>query len=198
MTIKTNHLSTGLGSPAQRRVSNLRMMQDPNAASLTGVPQLLAVQEMAFRKGQQDHGASRERFPSSPFAKEFDQAWTRFYVLGKECGGTPTCSSNVVASPDHQNFPWPILINCYTQDLDHPNGEVDSAWVRKICTIALNCMAVLIGTVCRRQGEWQKTICDVPGQIKQALMGFEDLRSRYQRLQRDAREARNGGLPAGY
>lgn len=193
----TAHQGSGTASLS----SNLRaptMLQDPNASSLTGVPQLLAVQEMAFRQGQQDHGVSRERLPSNPFAKHFDQVWVEFYILGKECGGTPISTSNIDASSTHQNFPWPVLINPYTQDLEHPNGKVDSAWVRKVCTIALNCMAVLIGTVCRRQGDWRKTICDVPAQIKQALMGFEDLRIRYERLQRDAREARNGGLPAGY
>jgi hypothetical protein len=189
------------GSRTASLSSNLRaptMLQEANASSLTGVPQLLAVQEMAFRQGQQDHGVSRERLPSNPFAKYFDQVWAEFYVLGKECGGTPISASNFDASLDHQNFPWPVLINPYTQDLEYPNGKVDSAWVRKVCTIALNCMAVLIGTVCRRQGEWRKTICDVPAQVRQALMSFDDLRSRYERLQQDAHEARNGGLPAGY
>jgi hypothetical protein len=181
--------------------SNLRaptMLQDPNAASLTGIPQLLAVQEMAYRQGQHDYGVSRDRLPSSPFAKQFDQVWVQFYVLGKACGGTPISSSNLEPSSGHQNFPWPVLINPYTQDLEHPHGIVDCNYVRKICTIALNCMAALIGTVCRRQGEWRKTICDVPAQIKQALMGFEDLRNRYEKLEQDAREAVAGGLPAGY
>jgi hypothetical protein len=180
--------------------SNLRaptISQDPNAPSLTGVPQVLAVQEMAFRQGQRDHGVPRERLPPSPFAEQFDDVWIEFYVLGRTCGGTPNESSTSNA-PSHQNFPWPVLINPYTQDLEHPNGAVDSEWVRKVCNIALNCMAALIGTVCRRQGDWRKTTCDVPAQIKQALLSFDDLRIRYEKLQRDAREASAGGLPAGY
>jgi hypothetical protein len=181
--------------------SNLRaptMLHNLNTSSLTGVPEVLAVEEMAFRQGQHDHGVSRDRVPSSPFAKQFDQVWAEFYVLGKACGGTPGASSTVTTSSSHQNFPWPILINPYTQDLERPNGAVDAEWVRKVCTMALNCMAALIHVVCRREGEWRKTICDVPAQIQHALMSFSDLRIRYEELKRDAREAIAGGLPAGY
>jgi hypothetical protein len=174
------------------------MSQVPKASSLTGIPPLLAVQELAYRQGQKDHGVSQDRLPASPFAKQFDQVWSEFYALGKACGGKPISTSNVDSSSGHQNFPWPILINPYTQDLEHPNGSIDAEYARKMCIMALSCMAALIGMVCRRQGEWQKTICDVPFQIKHALMGFEDLRNRYETLQRDAEEARRGGLPYGY
>jgi|TARA_R110002003_G_scaffold97_36_gene8038 hypothetical protein len=175
------------------------MLQDPDASSLTGVPEVLAVQEIAFRQGQHDHGVARDRLPSSPFAKHFDQVWAQFYVFGKEFGGEPIASSRATAmSSSHPNFPWPVLINPYTQDLERPNGAVDSEWVRKVCGIALNCMQELIRTVCKRQGDWRKIVCDVPTQIKQALMGFDDLRERYESLQRDAREAVAGGLPQGY
>lgn len=113
--------------------SNMRastLQQDPNAQSLTGIPQILAVQEMAFRQGQHDHGVSRERIPSSPFAMHFNQMWAQFYTLGKEAGGTPKGSSvSTEAAASHNNFPWPVLINPYTQDLEHPNGTVDSEWV---------------------------------------------------------------------
>ncbi|KAL5121959.1 hypothetical protein ACEQ8H_000175 [Pleosporales sp. CAS-2024a] len=173
-------------------------VQYSHAASLTGVPELCAVQEMAFRQGQQGRGVSRERVPPSPFAKHFDQVWTQFYLLGKECGGMPFSSSTTAKTSEHANFPWAPLINPYTQDLEHPNGAIDSEWVRKVCIMALDGMAALIGTVCRRQGEWRKTVCDVPAQIKQALMQFEDLRNRYERLQQDAREAVAGGLPYRY
>ncbi|KAF2034634.1 hypothetical protein EK21DRAFT_55803 [Setomelanomma holmii] len=174
------------------------MVQDPNASSLTGVPEILAVQEMAFRQGQHDHGGARDRLPSSPFAKQFNQVWAQYYVLGKEVGGKPVASSATALSSSHQNFPWPVLINPYTQDLEHPNGAVDLEWVRKVCSISLNCMETLIRTVCKRQGDWRKIVCDVPTQIKQALLGFDDLRRRYESLRRDAREAIAGGLPQGY
>lgn len=174
------------------------MSQVPSASSLTGIPPLLAVQELAYRQGQKDHGVFQDRVPASPFAKQFDQVWSEFYALGKACGGKPISPSNVDSSSGHQNFPWPILINPYTQDLEHPNGSIDAEYARKMCIMALNCMAALIGMVCRRQGEWQKTICDVPAQIRHALMGFEDLRNRYETLKRDAKEARCGGRPYGY
>ncbi|KAH8731416.1 hypothetical protein GQ44DRAFT_642516 [Phaeosphaeriaceae sp. PMI808] len=174
------------------------MFVDPNGSSLAGVPEVLAVQEMAFRQGQHDHRVCRERVPSSPFAKHFDQVWVHFYNLGKACGGDPIPRSPTTPSSQQANFPWPILINPYTQDLERPEGTVDAAWVRKICVIALSCMAALIGTVCKRRGDWRKTICDVPAQIQHALSGFPDLRSQYQTLQQDAREAIGGGLPSGY
>jgi hypothetical protein len=175
------------------------MVLDPNALSLTGIPEILAVQEMAFRQGQHDNGITRDCLPSSPFAKHFDQVWAQFYVFGKEYGGKPIASLAVSHGPSsHQNFPWSVLINPYTQDLEHPNGAVDAEWVRKVCIIALNCMQALIRTVCTRQGDWRKIVCDVPTQIKQALMGFDDLRQRYESLEQDAREAVAGGLPQGY
>ncbi|OAL06779.1 hypothetical protein IQ06DRAFT_288643 [Phaeosphaeriaceae sp. SRC1lsM3a] len=59
-------------------------------------------------------------------------------------------------------------------------------------------MEALVRIVCKRQGEWRRTTCDVPVQIRDALMRFDDLRARYEQLKRDAQEAVAGGLPAGY
>jgi hypothetical protein len=195
-------------SPSSRRgsgrasfSSSLRtptILQDPNASSLTGVPEMCTVQEMAFRRGQHDHSVTRDRSPSSPFAKQYDQVWAEFYLLGKTCGGTPGASSTATAPSSHHNFPWTVLINPYTQDLERPNGAIDPEWVWKICDMALNCMQALVETVCRRQGEWRKTICDVPVQVQHAMMTFPDLRMRYDQLKQDAREAIAGGLPIGY
>jgi hypothetical protein len=174
------------------------MLQDPDASSLAGVPERLAVQEMAFRQGQRDTCSSLTRIPPSPFTKQYDQVWAQYYKFGKAVGGTPVTSTVTASTASHQNFPWPVLINPYTQDLERPNGVVDSQWVRKICEIALNCMEALVRVVCKRQGDWRKTICDVPTQVQQALAGFPDLRARYEQLKRDAAEAVAGGLPAGY
>jgi hypothetical protein len=174
------------------------MVQGPNVMSLTGIPEVLAVQEMAFRQGQNDHGVSRERLPSSPFARKYDQVWVEFYLKGKACGGTPRTTSTGTHSPSHKNYTWPPLINPYTQDLEHPNGAVDVEWARKICEMALHSMCALIGTVCRREGDWQKIVCDVPAPIKDALMDFEDLSIRYEQLKKMAREATAGGLPISY
>jgi hypothetical protein len=174
------------------------MMQGPDTSSLAGVPETLAVQEMAFRQGQRDTGSSLARLPPSPFIKHYDQVWAQYYKFGKAVGGTPVTSTFAGSTASHQNFPWPILINPYTQDLQRPTGVVDSQWARKICEIALNCMEELVRVVCKRQGDWRKTICDVPSQVQQALAGFPDLRARYECLKRDATEAVAGGLPAGY
>jgi hypothetical protein len=174
------------------------MMQGPDVSSLAGVPETLAVQEMAFRQGQRDTGSSLARLPPSPFTKHYDQVWAQYYKLGKAVGGTPVKSTVAASTASHQNFPWPVLINPYTQDLERPTGVVDSQWAHKICEIALNCMEELVRVVCKRQGDWRKTICDVPGQVQQALAGFPDLRIRYEHLKRDAAEAVAGGLPAGY
>ena len=174
------------------------MMQGPDASSLAGVPETLAVQEMAFRHGQRDNGSSLARLPPSPFAKHYDQIWAQYYKFGKAVGGTPTTSTVAASSVSQQNFPWPVLINPYTQDLERPTGVVDPQWARKICEMALNCMEELVCKVCKRQGDWRKTICDVPSQVQQALAGFPDLQDRYAYLKHDAAEAVAGGLPAGY
>lgn len=206
--------------------------QDPNTQSLTGISQILAVQEMAFRQGQHDAGVSRERIPTSPFAMHFNHVWAEFYAMGKECGGMPRSSSLSLtdAAANHNNFYWPVLINPYTQDLEHPNGVIDIKWVsnylfsslpspsfpftslplhkhprltspsqvHKLCTMSLNCMEAIIRSICKRKGEWQRHTCDVPAHIRQALASFDDLRARYEKLKRNAHEARAGGLPAGY
>jgi hypothetical protein len=175
------------------------MLTDPNASSLTGVPETLAVQEMAFRQGQHDNGSPRDRVPPNPFAQQYDQVWAQYYKLGKEVGGTPpVMSSTAATSSGHQNFPWPVLINPYTQTLERPNGAVDPQWVRKICEMALNCMEALVRMVCKRHGDWRKIVCDIPVPMQQALTQFPDLCRRYDNLKRAAHEALAGGLPNGY
>jgi hypothetical protein len=201
--------AAGQASPTSRKGSGrtsfsttLRaptMLTDPNASSLTGVPETLAVQEMAFRQGQHDNGSLRDRVPPNPFAQQYDQVWAQYYKLGKEVGGTPpVMSSTAATSAGHQNFPWPVLINPYTQNLERPNGAVDPQWVRKICEMALNCMEALVRMVCKRHGDWRKIVCDIPVPMQQALHQFPDLCRRYDSLKRAAHEALAGGLPNGY
>jgi hypothetical protein len=172
---------------------------DPNTTALVGIPKVSAVQEMAYRQGQRDRGMPRERAPASPFAEQFDDIWLEFYVMGTLCGaatGTqPTATAN---TSGRQRFSWPVLINPYTQDLQHPNGVTDTEWTRKMCAAALNCMVALIRTVCKREKDWNKIVCDVPLQIQVALQDFADLQARYVKLKQDAHEALKGGFPAGY
>lgn len=164
-------------------------------SSLTGVPECVSVQEMAFRQGQRDIGSHSHEESPSPFAKEYDQLWYVFYKLGKECGSqrapTPANTSNHI-------FKWPILINPYTQSLDRPDGALDLAWSRKMIQMALNCMQELIRITCRRNTGWDKTVADIPLPAQEALAAFPDLAEQYAQLKRDAREARGGGIPYGY
>ena len=64
--------------------------------------------------------------------------------------------------------------------------------------IALNCMEELIRVTCRRNTGWDKTVADIPQPAQEALVAFPDLAKRYERLKRDAKEARAGGRPHGY
>ena len=169
--------------------------QGMEASSLTGVPESVTVQEMAFRQGQRDSSSAFDDVPANPFAKRFDQLWSAFYKLGKECGGQP---SPVPVNPTHQNFAWPVLINPYTQSLEQPNGSLDPVWSRKIIQIALNCMEELIRVTCRRNTGWDKTVADIPLPTQEALVAFPDLAQQYELLKRDAKEARSGGRPYGY
>ncbi|KAH4341242.1 hypothetical protein HBH98_182210 [Parastagonospora nodorum] len=111
-------------------LATCKLIVAPIASSLTGIPPLLAVQELAYRQGQKDHGVSQVDVPASPFTKQFDQIWSEFYTLGKACGGKPISPSNIDSSSTQQNFPWPVLVNPYTQDLEHPNGSVDAEYAR--------------------------------------------------------------------
>lgn len=150
---------------------------------------------MAFRQGQRNSLSAFNSVPANPFAKHFDSLWAAFYKLGKECGGEPA------SAPVHQscqNFAWPVLINPYTQSLEHPNGSLDPIWTGKMIHHALNCMEELIHVTCRRNTGWDKTVVDIPLPAQEALMAFPDLAQRYEQLKRDAKEAQAGGRPFGY
>lgn len=181
-----------------RSPSTFQLFDREYTSSMTGIPEPLAVQELAFRQGQYDHGSNRDRIPSSPFAHHFDRIWSESYKLGKIVGGAHAARLPVPMSSSHQNYAWPVLINPHTQDLENPNGIIDFGWTRKICEISLNCMDSLIRYVCKRPNEWRKIVCDVPLQVQKALTAFPDLHERYEILQRHAREALGGGIPQGY
>ncbi len=185
-------ITTSLSTPTMQHSPH-----GAGASSMTGVPEPLAVQELAFRQGQHDSASTRDRIPSSPFAQHFNGMWEKSYRLGKTVGSTPF-EYPPVMEPSHHNYEWPVLINPYTQSFEYPNGFVDPNWVRKMCEIGLNCMEVLIRNVCDRKPEWQKIICDVPIPVQDAILGFPDLNERYETLKHDAQEALSGGRPYGY
>jgi hypothetical protein len=169
-----------------------------NATSMSGVPEHLAVQELAFRQGQHDGEGARNRIPQSPFAKQFDVLWAEYYQLGAMYGGEPAIRPTAPPAATHNNFAWAVLINPATQDLEHPNGTIDMAWTHKMCAMSLDCMQELIRVVCKRPNDWRKYVCDIPGPAQQAIVAFPDLCEYYEVLKRDAHQALSGGIPAGY
>ena len=169
-----------------------------NATSMSGIPEPLAVQELAFRQGQHDRGGSRNRVPPSPFAKHFDIVWAEYYKLGSIYGGEPAIRPTAPPAASHDNFAWTVLINPATQDLEHPNGTIDMAWTHKMCTVTLNCMRELIRVVCGRPNDWRKYVCDIPGPAQQAIANFPDLLEYYEMLKHEAHEALSGRIPPGY
>jgi hypothetical protein len=176
----------------------LNPVDAPLTPSMNGIPEYLAVQEMAFRQGQHDYNGSRNRIPPSPFSKPFDHVWAEYYKLGAAYGKAPAASPAAASSPSHENFAWTVLINSATQDLERPNGSFDMEWARKICIMSLNCMRELICVVCRRLNDWRKIVCDIPLPVKHAIVSFPDLCEYYETLQRDAHEALSGRVPFGY
>lgn len=200
---QTSQLSRGSSgrlsfTSAFQSPSRLNPARNPSTTSMTAIPEALAVQELAFRHGQEDRYVARDRMPSSPFAKAFDEVWSSYYKLGKAFGGKPVDTSATSSSQSCPNYEWPVLINPYTQSLESPNGHVDIAWTRKVCVIALNCMDAMIRATCKRAGDWSRMVIDVPTPCQQVLMQFPDLLHHYERLKRDGQEALNGGRPYGY
>ena len=192
--------------PSPRRPSFTSSLRSPsmlsptdefNTASMSGVPEHLAVSGLAFRQGQYDCGSFRNRVPPNPFASHFDNLWAEYYKLGAAYGGAPAALPST-ASPSHENFSWSVLINTATQDLEHPNGSIDMDYARNICIIGLNCMKELIGVVCKRNNDWRKIVCDIPTPVQQAILNFPDLCAQYENLKQQAREALGGGIPMGY
>lgn len=182
-------------SSASYADTNVYNYQTPQAPSLVGIPEALAVQEMAFRQGQLESSSPVDKVPVNPFTRQFDHLWAAFYKLGKECDSerAPT-----PVNLSQQNFAWPVLINPHTQSLKNPNGAPDAAWSRKMIQVALSCMEELIRVTCRRNTGWDKTVADIPLPAKEALPAFPDLAQRYKQLKHDADEARAGGRPSGY
>ncbi|KAL6709703.1 hypothetical protein ACN47E_001131 [Coniothyrium glycines] len=181
-------------SPRAMPLSNLPIdAQRPS--TLTGIPEILAVQELGFRRGQQDFSATSDDIPASPFAREFDFAWADSYRAGRSVGGTPAGRRDLQAP---HNYTWSVLINPYTQNIEHPGGTFDPAWSRWICEKSLDCMQARIQVVCRREKEWDKIVCEIPVAAHGALQIFPDLRARYGKLRADAKEASEGACPPGY
>ncbi|KAF1943612.1 hypothetical protein EJ02DRAFT_421045 [Clathrospora elynae] len=190
--------SSSFGSTL-RSPTTVSSADDPITTSLSGVPEACAVQELGFRQGQHDRGSSRKRIPTSPFAKRYDHIWADSYKLGTVYGGIPAARPAAATSASsHENFAWTVLINPYTQDLEHPNGTVDMEWARNICIMSLNCMNELIRVVCTRSNDWRKIVCDIPAAAQDAIVAFPDLLARYETLKDAARQALGGGLPMGY
>ncbi|KAH6612731.1 hypothetical protein C7974DRAFT_429206 [Boeremia exigua] len=201
---RTNHATRSAGNGAihatgrsslnsDSRARNIH--QGPQAFSLAGVPEAVAVQETAFRQGQRDRSRAINDTPTNPFARKFDQLWTSFHKLGKEC------SDQHIPTPvdvSQHNFDWTVLINPYTQSLQNPRGFLDLAWSYRMIQATLNCMEELIRVICQRHNGWDKIVADIPQPAQEALVAFPDLAQLYERLSRDAKEARAGGRPYGY
>ncbi|EUC43085.1 hypothetical protein COCMIDRAFT_101830 [Bipolaris oryzae ATCC 44560] len=199
-----NHVSETWRSPRDASINSSRgplTIASPvtsKRAFVNGIPEHLAVQEMAFRRGQHDYNGSHDKTPPNPFAKPFDSVWAQYYKLGAAYGKAPATLSTVASPPSQGNFAWSVLINPATQDLEHPNGSVDMEWARTICIMGLKCMRELISIVCRRHNDWRKIVCDIPLPVKHAIVAFPDLCEHYEALLRDAHEALSGRLPMGY
>lgn len=201
MSPPTGNMSDSWRSPRRPPFnSNGHRPQMFNSATpyMTGIPEYLAVQEMAFRQGQHECNGSSDRIQSSPFSKQFDHVWEEYYKLGATYRKAPAVSPNTGSIPSHKNYAWSVLINPASQDLEHPNGTFDKEWARKICTMALDCMKELIRNVCKHPTDWRKIVCDIPLPIKHAIEAFPDLSAYYGALKRDAHEAMSGRVPLGY
>lgn len=164
---------------------------NPTAPSITGIPEDLSVQEFAYRQGQHDRNSPRDRVPPNPFAKHYDFLWAEAYRQGKLEGGVPIQCPELPSNASHQNFEWPVLINAYTQDLEHPNGSVDLEYAREICEMALGSMESLLQQAYSRIGEWKRLVIDIPNPCHQAMMHFPDLMERYEQLKKASHAAQN-------
>lgn len=168
--------------------------------TMNGISEAVAVEEFAFRRGQQDRGSVRTRIPKNPFHPVHNQAWELNYLRGKQSKTPAVVSRSNAASPSGKNYAWPILINPYTQNQEHPNGSFDAEWAQDMIIRALDSMAAIISMILKRgkQGEWQRAVCDVPAPVAEALSDYPHLMGRYEKLKRDAQEAIAGGRPQGY
>jgi hypothetical protein len=175
-----------------------RSVDASKVTSMSGIPEYLAVQEMAFRQGQHDRGGCRDQIPASPFARHFDHVWAEYYKLGGVYGGEPAIRPTAHPAASHDNFAWAVLINPATQDLEHPNGTLDMNWTYKMCVMALDGMKELIRVVCGHPNDWRKYVCDIPTPAQHAIIAFPDLCEYYEVLKRDAHEVLSGGMPMGY
>lgn len=190
----SSSITTG-NSAVARSSGLLHPTLNTNGQSMYAIPEGTAVQEFAFRRGQQDRGNTRDRIPANPYHTSFDVMWETYYKKGKLSRGDPIILPADPPSPSRANYDWPPLVNPYTQTPEHPRGIYDENFARGVCIGALEAMEALIKTVCKRGKTWQSTVCDVPQPIAVALLNYPDLLDRYEDLKSAAQEAVGGGLP---
>lgn len=191
------HYESNTWHAPRRLAFNPNLVNAAGMPSMNGIPQYVAMQEMAFRQGQLDHEGPHD-VPPNPFPKQFYHVWVEYYKLGLAYGKAPAASPTATSPTFRENYAWPVLTNPATQDFEHPNGTFDAKWSRQICIMSLNGMKELIRLVCRRPTDWRKIVCDIPRPIKHAIVAFPDLYEYYMVLQHDACEALNGQHPFGY
>jgi hypothetical protein len=193
---RSSSSSTAASNGAAVRASGLfHPTLNTNGQAMYAIPEEAAVQEFAFRRGQQDRGNTRDRLPPNPYHPSFDVMWETYYKKGKISGGDPIALPADPPSPSRANYDWPPLVNAFTQTPEHPHGIYDERFARSVCESALDAMESLVKTVCKRGKTWQSTVCDVPHPITTALLNYPDLLDRYEDLKSAAREAVGGGLP---
>ncbi|KAF2702954.1 hypothetical protein K504DRAFT_419489 [Pleomassaria siparia CBS 279.74] len=163
--------------------------------NMYAIPEKVGVQEFAFRRGQQDRGNTRDRIPPNQFHPGFDKVWDYYYIKGKQSHGPAILLPANPPSPSRANYDWPPLVNPYTQTPEHPHGIYDEQYARAVCDQALNAMESLVRDTCTRKGQWEKTVCDIPQPIANAIWSYPDLAQRYADLSYAAQEAVAGGLP---
>lgn len=163
--------------------------------TLQDVPEINAVQEFAFYRGQQDRdtGRSNVPVPFSPFAPSslLNQTWADWYLKGRS-SLTPARETpkTVAPSPSVENYKWAPLINVQTQTPENATGFVDVEHVYGTCKSAVDAMEALVVRIVKKGKGWEKLLVDVPRPIAEVLacghLQLGGLWTRYLWLKNDA------------
>lgn len=189
------HIQYPIGTGPTNTLSHLQVIPEQPETHLR---EDVAVQELAFHKGVLDRDANRNLMPPSPFEAKYDHDWKLHWHRGRESQTRGAIDFPPPRSPSHPNFNWAPLINPHARGAEQPVAIYDPGWSRALCSSDLDGMESLIRKVMRRGKEWERLVCDVTADTRDALQYYPDLEERYEKLKYDAQAALAGRRPSGY
>lgn len=188
--IQMSNVPVVVNDPARRQIAPAQTMAD--------LREQLAIQAFAYHKGLLDRNMRRPDAARNPFDAKHDHDWAMHYHRGRNSRALAVFRSPNQLVGYHQDANLLPVFNPNTGNVDDPQGIYDPVRLRQLCSSDLDGMEATVGKVAQRGREWERHVCDVSADTREAIVYYPDLKARYEKLQSDAQEALAGRRPPGY